>query len=115
MTRRRLYNTLLILLTLIAIVVLLKLVWAIVGSVSDLLLTFALAWLIAFILRPVATWLSDGPPAQRLIRVLHRRWGERYAHAVNRLLDPLAVTLVYLMLLGVLIVSVVAFIPVVVS
>ena len=115
MTRRRLYNTLLILLTFIAIIVLLKLIWAIVGSVSDLLLTFALAWLIAFILRPVATWLSDGPPAQRLIRAIHRRWGERYAHAVNRLLDPLAVTLVYLMLLGVLIVSVVAFIPVIVS
>jgi len=62
MTRRRLYSTLLVLLTLIAIVVLLKLIWAIVGSVSDLLLTFALAWLIAFILRPVATWLSDGRP-----------------------------------------------------
>ena len=115
MSRRRLYNTLLILLTLIAIIVLLKLLWGIVGSVSDLVLTFALAWLIAFILRPVATWLSDGPPAQRLIRAIHRRWGDRSAHAVNRLLDPLAVTLVYLTLLGILIVSIVAFIPVIVS
>jgi predicted PurR-regulated permease PerM len=115
MTRRRLYNTLLILLTLIAIIVLLKLIWGIFGSVSDLLLTFALAWLIAFILRPVATWLSDGPPAQRLIQVIRRRWGQRSAHAVNRLLDPLAVTLVYLTLLGILIVSIVAFIPVIVS
>jgi predicted PurR-regulated permease PerM len=115
MTRRRLYNTLLVLLTLIATIVLLKLIWGIVGSVSDLLLTFALAWLIAFILRPVATWLSDGPPAQRLIRAIHRRWGDRSAHAVNRLLDPLAVTLIYLTLLGILIVSIVAFIPVIVS
>ncbi len=115
MSRRRLYNTLLILLTLIAIIALLKLLWGIVGSVSDLVLTFALAWLIAFILRPVATWLSDGPPAQRLVRAIHRRWGDRSAHSVNRLLDPLAVTLVYLALLGILIVSIVAFIPVIVS
>jgi len=115
MSRRRLYNTLLILLTFIAIIALMKLLWAIVGSVSDLVLTFALAWLIAFILRPVATWLSDGPPAQRLVRAIHRRWGDRSAHTVNRLLDPLAVTLVYLTLLGILIVSIVAFIPVIVS
>jgi predicted PurR-regulated permease PerM len=115
MTRRRLFSTLLVLLTLIAIIVLLKLLWAIAGSISDLLLIFGLAWLIAFILRPVATWLADGPLAWRLVRAIYRRWGEKRANLVGKLLDPIAVTLVYLTLLGLVIVSLVAVIPVVVN
>jgi predicted PurR-regulated permease PerM len=115
MTRRRLFNTLLVLLTLIATIVLLKLLWAIAGSISDLLLIFGLAWLIAFILRPVATWLADGPLAWKLVRAIYRRWGEKRANSAGRLLDPIAVTLVYLTLLGLLIVSLVAVIPVVVN
>jgi predicted PurR-regulated permease PerM len=115
MTRRRLYNTLLVLLTLIAVIYLMRLVWAIAAPFTDLLLLFAVAWLIAFILRPVATAMSQGALAQRLIVAVRARWGKGRAEMVRRILDPLAVTLVYLGLLALLIVGLIAIIPTIIS
>jgi predicted PurR-regulated permease PerM len=115
MTRKRLYNTLLVLLTFIAFIVLLRLLWDILAVFADLLLMFAVAWLIAFILRPVARWMAEGRLALLLLKAIHKRWGARRAHWIGQLLDPIAVTIVYLLLLGAVIVTVVAFIPVVVS
>src|SRR5512142_575755 len=110
-TRRRLYSTLLILLTLIAALVLLRLVWSILAGFTDIVLLFGIAWLIAFILRPVATWLAEGPLARRLIAFVYRRWGEHRAAQTRRALDPIAVTLVYLGLLGLLVIALIAVIP----
>jgi hypothetical protein len=115
MTRRRLYDILLVLLTFIAVIYLLKLLWGILASVGDLLLMFGLAWLIAFILRPIARWMAEGPLAWRVLVAVYRRWGERRTNWVGRSLDPLAVTVVYLALLGTLIVILIAFIPVAVN
>ena len=111
MTRIRLLNTLLVLLTFIAAIYLLRLLWTIAAPFTDLLLLFAVAWLIAFILRPLATAVSRGALAQRLIAVVQRRWGSARAEMVRRILDPLAVTLVYLGLLGLLVVGLIAIIP----
>ena len=115
MTRRRLYNTLLVLLTLMAALYLLRLLWAIASPFTDLLLVLALAWLVTFILRPAVVWLAEGPPAQWLVKRVWKRWGERRAVALGHALVPLAVTLVYLALLGALIVTLVAFVPVAVN
>ncbi len=115
MTRRRLYNTLLVLLTLIAAIYLLRMLWAIASPFTDLLLVLALAWLITFILRPAVAWLAEGPLAQWLVKRVWKRWGERRAVALGHALVPIAVTLVYLALLGALIVTIVAFVPVIVS
>ena len=115
MTRKRLYNTLLVLLTLIAVIILLRLLWDTLATFAGLLLMFALAWLIAFILRPVTRWMAEGPLALRLLTAIRRRWGEKRTHWIGQLLDPVAVTIVYLALLGAVIVTVVAFIPVVVN
>jgi predicted PurR-regulated permease PerM len=115
MTRKRLYKTLLVLLTFIAVIVLLKLLWSILATFADLLLMVAVAWLIAFILRPVTRWMAEGPLALRLLAAIRRRWGEKRTHWIGQLLDPVAVTIVYLALLGAVIVTVVAFIPVVVN
>jgi len=115
MTRKRLYNTLLVLLTLIAAIYLLRMLWDILAAFTDLLLMFGLAWLIAFILRPVARWMAEGPLAWRLLIAVYRRWGEKRTNWVGQLLDPLAVTVVYLALLGVLILSLVAVVPTVVN
>ncbi len=115
MTRRRLYNTLLVLLTLVAAIVLAKLLWSILSVFTDLLLLLGLAWLIAFILRPVATWLAEGPLARRLIAWVWRRRGEQRAAQVRRLLDPIAVTLVYLGLLALLVISLIAIVPVILN
>ncbi len=115
MTRRRLYNTLLVLLTLIAFIILLRLLWSILSTFTDVILLFGLAWLVAFILRPVATWLAEGPLARRLVAWVWRRGGERRAVQARRLLDPVAVTLVYLGLLGLLAVLLIAGIPLAIS
>ena len=115
MTRRRLYHTLLLLLTLISAIYLLRLLWAIASPFTDLLLILALAWLITFILRPAVVWLAEGPPAQWLVKRVWKRWGERRAVALGHALVPVAVTLVYLALLGALIVTIVAFVPVVIN
>jgi predicted PurR-regulated permease PerM len=111
MTRRRLYNTLLVLLTLIATIVLLKLVWAIAAPFTNILLVFSMAWLVAFILRPIATAMSQGKLAHWLVNAVQKRWGKLHADRVNRLLDPLAVTLVYLTLLALLMIALLAIIP----
>ena len=115
MTRRRLYNTLLVLLTVIAAIYLVRLLWAIASPFTDLLLVLALAWLITFILRPAVIWLAEGPPAQWLVKQVWKRWGERRAVALGHALVPVAITLVYLALLGTLIVTLIAFVPLIVS
>jgi predicted PurR-regulated permease PerM len=115
MTHRRLYNTLLGLLTVIAAICLLKLLWAIASPFTGLLLVLALAWLITFILRPAVVWLAEGPPAQWVVKQAWKRWGERRAVALGHALVPVAITLVYLALLGALIVTLVAFVPLIVS
>jgi predicted PurR-regulated permease PerM len=115
MTRRRLYNTLLVLLTLIAFIFLLRLLWAIASPFSDILLVLALASLVTFILRPTVVWLAEGPPAQWLVKQAWKRWGEKRARALGHALVPTAATLVYLALLGALIITIVAFVPVVVN
>jgi predicted PurR-regulated permease PerM len=115
MTHRRLYNTLLGLLTVIAAIYLLRLLWAIASPFTDLLLVLALAWLITFILRPAVVWLAEGPPAQWVVKQVWKRWGERRAVALGHALVPVAITLVYLALLGTLIVTLVAFVPLIVS
>jgi predicted PurR-regulated permease PerM len=115
MTRRRLYNILLVLLTLIASIFLLRLLWAIASPFTDILLVLALASLVTFILRPAVVWLAEGPPAQWLVKQVWRRWGEKRTRALARALVPTAATLVYLALLGALIITIVAFVPVVVN
>ncbi len=111
MTRRRLYNTLLVLLTLIAAISLARLIWMIVAPFTDILILFAAAWLIAFVLRPLAVWLAHSAPAVRLVAAVRKRWGDKRAKTVAGLLDPLAVTLIYLVLLAILAISLVAIIP----
>ena len=114
MTRRRLLDTLLVLLTLIAVIVLARLVWDIVAPFTDILLLFAAAWLIAFILRPLASWLAHSPPALWLVVAVRKRRGNARAETVAHLLDPLTVTLIYLILLAALIIVLVAIIPTIV-
>jgi predicted PurR-regulated permease PerM len=111
MTRRRLYNTLLVLLTLTAAIFLARLLWSIAAPYTDLLLLFSTAWLIAFILRPVASAIAKSSSAHRLVALVRKRWGDKRADLVSRLLDPLAVTLVYLALFALLIIAIVAIVP----
>jgi predicted PurR-regulated permease PerM len=111
MTRRRLYNTLLTLLTLIAAIALMRMIWDIAAPFTDLLILLGTAWLIAFILRPLAVSMSEGKLAHQLVDAVRRRWGNARANALERALYPVAVTLIYLSLLAILIISLIAIIP----
>jgi predicted PurR-regulated permease PerM len=61
----------------------------------------ALAWLIAFVLKPAAQWLDRGPIPQSVIGQVSRRWGERPANVLRAVRIPynLAAMLLYLLML----------------
>ena len=57
--RERLINILLILLIGIAAIFLTQSIWQLLSNYSDILLLFVLAWLVSFMLNPLAAWLKD--------------------------------------------------------
>ena len=91
MERSPWFRALVILLVVIAFIYLLGRVWEIAASFSDIILLFFLAWLLAFVLKPVA-------------RLLRHRLGVPW---------PLAVGLVYLGLFVALLLAAVIMVPVV--
>ncbi len=68
---------------------------------SHLLLLLALAWMLAFVLTPVAQWLDRGPVPQRLVEAARRHWGARPAELLDAVRIPygLAAVLLYLTML----------------
>lgn len=110
-------RTLVFLATLIAALYLLEKAWQFSLTLSDLILQLALAWLIAFVFRPMVEWLNAGPVPRRAVEWARRRWGERAAQRLAAAHLPYAVsaTLIYLTLLGLLIVAAVAIIPVIIN
>ncbi|MBI3538275.1 MAG: AI-2E family transporter, partial [Chloroflexi bacterium] len=59
MQRSQLLNLLLVLLILIAAFYLAQMLWQLLSGFADILLLFLLAWLVAFVLNPIITILSD--------------------------------------------------------
>lgn len=82
-------RVLIILLTVIAALYLGQMVWNLVGQIADLILIFAFAWIISFLLQPSVTALAR----------------------ISWLPRPAAVILVYLTLLAALIVTMIALLP----
>jgi predicted PurR-regulated permease PerM len=106
-------NTLFFLLTLAIVLYLLEKLWQFGHSLGNLLVIFALAWLIAFIFRPLADWLSARPIPAALIERARARWGDRIAGRLEAIRMPhaLSTTLIYVTLLGLLVWAAVAIIP----
>ncbi len=73
----------------------------IISRFSYPLLLLASAWVVAFVLKPVAQWLDQGVVPDTLTDWVRRRWGERYAGLLRAIRIPysLAVTLIYFSLL----------------
>jgi predicted PurR-regulated permease PerM len=97
----RMMHALVLLGILCAVVYLSKFLWEIGQGLSDLILLLALAWLVAYVLGPVAQWLNRAripPPALAVVR---RRWGERWSERLGALYIPysLAALSLYLLLL----------------
>jgi len=91
--------------------------WQLGGFFGDIILTFALAWLVAFILDPLVDGLSGRPVPQVLLRWVRQRVGDPIARVLEALHLPpgLAVSLVYLGLVVVMIVIVIFLVPVTVT
>jgi predicted PurR-regulated permease PerM len=91
--------------------------WQLSGFFGDIILTFALAWLIAFILDPLVNRLSGSPAPHALRKWVRQRGGERVAQFLEALRLPrgLAISLVYLGLVVVMIVIVIFLVPVTVT
>lgn len=91
--------------------------WQLSGFFSDIILAFALAWLIAFVLDPIVEGLSGRPAPRIFITWLRQRGGARIANALGdfRLPHGLAVSLVYLGLVVIIVVSGIFLVPVTVT
>mgnify|MGYP005849082333 CR=1 FL=1 len=91
--------------------------WQLSGFFSDIILAFALAWLIAFVLDPIVEGLSGRPAPRIFITWLRQRGGARIANALGdfRLPHGLAISLVYLGLVVIIVVSGIFLVPVTVT
>jgi predicted PurR-regulated permease PerM len=107
----RLIRTLLILGIFCALVYLGQFLWSIGGGLSDLILLLAMAWLVAYVLTPIAQWLNEGPIPQPVLKWVRHRWGDRPADGLDAIRIPYAlsaVTLYLLVLLALVLATVLA-------
>lgn len=117
MERDRWTQAAIILVAISAAIFLFEKAWQFSGFFGDIILTFALAWLVAFILDPLVEGLSGRPVPQVLLRRVRQRVGDQVARFLEDLHLPrgLAVSLVYLGLVVVMIVIVIFLVPVTVT
>jgi predicted PurR-regulated permease PerM len=106
-----------ILVAISAAIFLFEKVWQLSGFFSDIILTFALAWLVAFVLDPIAEGLSGRPAPHILTKWVRQRGSDRVAHVLENLRLPrgLAVSLVYLGLVVVMVIISIFLVPVTVT
>lgn len=103
--------------TISAAVFLLEKAWQLSRFFSDVILAFSLAWLIAFVLDPIAEGLSRFRISPVIIERVRRRWGKRFSHALESFHLPrgLAVSLVYLVLVIIMVVIGIFLVPMIVT
>jgi predicted PurR-regulated permease PerM len=115
--RDRWTQALIVLLTISAAIFLFEKAGQLSVFFGDIILTFALAWLIAFVLDPFVKRLSGRVVPHVLTRWVRQRVGDRVAEILERARLPrgLAVSLVYLGLVVVIIASGIFLVPVTVT
>jgi predicted PurR-regulated permease PerM len=108
-------RTLFVLLTIAVSIYLLEKLGSAAAALGNVVLLLALAWLLAFTLRPAVEWLHDGIMPSRVVEWTRRRSGARAADLLSRLRLPygLAVVVVYLLLFAGLFFGGLALVPVV--
>lgn len=109
----RLIRTLVILGICCALVYLGKFLFEVAQSLADLILLLGIAWLIAYILGPIAQWLNQGSIPQTVIGWVRQRWGERPAGRLEAFRIPygLAAALLYVLVLLSLVLATVLITP----
>ncbi len=111
--RSRLVNVLLVLLILIAALFLAQMLWQFLSAYADVLVLFALSWLVSFILNPIVAQVSERPVPQPLTRILEPLIGRARAMRVAnaRLSRGAAVLIVYVGLLLAIVLGVALLVP----
>jgi predicted PurR-regulated permease PerM len=94
----RLLRALLILGILSALIYLGRFLWDVGRSLSSLILLLALAWLVAYVLSPIAHWLNGISISASLIKGVRERWGDRPAERLVSAHIPYALAAVSLYL-----------------
>jgi len=95
----RLVHTLVLLGILCALVYLGKFMWEVGQSLLDLILLLAMAWLVAYVLGPIAEWMSRARIPQPALKIVRQRWGDRLANLLGALHIPYALAAISLYLL----------------
>jgi predicted PurR-regulated permease PerM len=113
LTNDRLIRTLVILGIFCALIYVGRFLWEVGRNLSDLILLLALAWLVAYVLTPIAEWLNHGPIPQLAIDLVRQRWGDVPAGRLQSFRVPywLAALILYLLVLFSLVLIVVLAVP----
>ncbi len=112
MGRSRLIDLLLVLLVLIAALFLGRMLWELLSGYADILILFLLGWLVAFILKPVISALSEKPLLMVPITARpSKSIGEPKTPWEFRLSRPAAVIVVYLLLVLLIVFAFASFVP----
>ncbi len=117
MERDRWTRAAIVLVAISAAIFLFEKAWQLSGFFGDIILAFALAWLIAFILDPLVEGLSGRPAPHILIKLVRQRGGNQVANALGNFHLPrgLAVSLVYLVLVVIIVVIGIFLVPMIVT
>jgi len=109
----RLVRTLVVLGIACALVYLGRLLWEIGSTLSDLILLLALAWLVAYILDPIAYWLNKARIPDSVIERARHRLGDRGATLLSKFRIPysLAALSIYLTVLCMLVLVTILAVP----
>ncbi|MBC7248887.1 MAG: AI-2E family transporter [Anaerolineae bacterium] len=117
MEQSRLLRTTLILVASAALVFLVEQMWQLAKLFGDIIAMLALAWLLAFILRPVVDWLSERHITRWLVAFARKHWNDRVADALDRLSvsHRVAAITVYLGLMVMIVLVSIYLVPVIVA
>jgi predicted PurR-regulated permease PerM len=109
----RLTRTLVILGIACALVYLGRFIWDVGRSLSSLILMVALAWLVAYVLGPIALWLNRAKIPTPVIKWIGQRWSDQLAGRLAAIRIPyaLAALSLYLLLLCALVLATVLAVP----
>lgn len=117
MERDRWTQAAVVLVAISAAIFLFEKAWQVSRFFGDIILIFALAWLIAFILDPIAEGLSGRSTPRIITNWVRQRWGSGVANTLENLCLPrgLAVSLVYLVLVVIMVVIGIFLVPMIVA
>lgn len=112
---RAIPGSLTFLLTLAVLLFLIEKIGQAMLSLSTVWLMLAVAWLIAFTLRPFVRWVNHRTAPTPMLDWVRKRWGERWAGRLSHPSYGFSIFIVYLGLLAAIVIVVLALVPLIVD